>query len=254
MPCTRSGPTSASCCRSTPTTCPTARGRPTRCRRLILASALATLPVRARCRRRRLQHRVGARARGPARRARARTSRSSARCRRSVPLRRPAARSPCGRRLPRPRATTCAASSTPSPPTSRPIPSRRSGWPRRSRPATSPLSTSASRMPSRATPAGVRALVLGCTHYGLVTDRIVAALGGRRDGLRLARSPSPARPCAASASHRTPPRPRRRRRGRAAERPGRRGPGLLAAPTRPAPACWRASRVGLDSRHEHDAS
>jgi glutamate racemase len=28
------------------------------------------------------------------------------------------------------------------------------------------------------TPAGVRALVLGCTHYGLVADRIVAALGG----------------------------------------------------------------------------
>jgi glutamate racemase len=28
------------------------------------------------------------------------------------------------------------------------------------------------------TPAGVRALVLGCTHYGLVLDRIVAALGG----------------------------------------------------------------------------
>jgi glutamate racemase len=28
------------------------------------------------------------------------------------------------------------------------------------------------------TPGGVRALVLGCTHYGLVTDRIVAALGG----------------------------------------------------------------------------
>ncbi|WP_404393577.1 glutamate racemase [Humibacillus xanthopallidus] len=28
------------------------------------------------------------------------------------------------------------------------------------------------------TPTGVRALVLGCTHYGLVADRIVAALGG----------------------------------------------------------------------------
>ena len=27
------------------------------------------------------------------------------------------------------------------------------------------------------TPAGVRSLVLGCTHYGLVVDRIVAALG-----------------------------------------------------------------------------
>src|SRR3954468_9145470 len=36
------------------------------------------------------------------------------------------------------------------------------------------------------TPAGVRSLVLGCTHYGLVVDRIVAALG---DGVTIHDSP-----------------------------------------------------------------
>jgi glutamate racemase len=36
------------------------------------------------------------------------------------------------------------------------------------------------------TPAGVRALVLGCTHYGLVVDRVVAALG---DGVTVFDSP-----------------------------------------------------------------
>ncbi|WP_374968582.1 glutamate racemase [Terrabacter sp. BE26] len=36
------------------------------------------------------------------------------------------------------------------------------------------------------TPAGVRSLVLGCTHYGLVADRIVAALG---DGVTVFDSP-----------------------------------------------------------------
>jgi glutamate racemase len=36
------------------------------------------------------------------------------------------------------------------------------------------------------TPAGVRSLVLGCTHYGLVVDRIVAALG---DGVVVHDSP-----------------------------------------------------------------
>ena len=36
------------------------------------------------------------------------------------------------------------------------------------------------------TPTGIRALVLGCTHYGLVADRIVAALG---DGVTVFDSP-----------------------------------------------------------------
>ena len=134
--------------------------------------------LRARCRGRGLQHRLGARLEAlraelePAHPGHRHRARHPPRSRDGRPRRR------CGRRPPRPRATTCAVSSTPSPPTSRPMPSRRSASPRRSRPETPPPSTSASRMPSSRTPAGVRALVLGCTHYGLVTDRIVAALGG----------------------------------------------------------------------------
>ena len=126
------------------------------------------------------------------------------------------------------------------------------------------------------TPAGVRSLVLGCTHYGLVVDRIVAALGRRGDDPRLSgrgRPPDPAphRPRA------RPDGPRGRRRGRAPQWPpgalptswalprGRRLLGRAPRRDRPertvetgqvsrSPASFRPVDPAVDSRHEHDAS
>ncbi len=95
------------------------------------------------------------------------------------------------------------------------------------------------------TPTGVRALVLGCTHYGLVTDRIVAALGGdvtvfdsplavaRQTLRRIGLAPDPSGVTG-------------RRRGRAAERSGRCGPGLVARlPGRRPPAGDLRGRLRL---------
>ncbi len=76
------------------------------------------------------------------------------------------------------------------------------------------------------TPAGVRSLVLGCTHYGLVVDRIVAALGrevtihdspvavARQTLRRIGLEPAPDGP-------------RGRRRGGAPQRPSRRAPDVV---------------------------
>ena len=136
-------------------------------------------PVRAGRHRRRVQHRLGPRPRRPACRARAGRARHRHR----------AGHPPGGRgrragrhvvhrgddveRLPP------WASSTPSPPTSRRMPWRRSASPRPSSPGTARRVDECIAYAASQTPAGVRSLVLGCTHYGLVVDRIVAALGPR---------------------------------------------------------------------------
>ena len=134
-------------------------------------------------------------------------------------------------------------SSTPSPPTSRPIPSQPWVSRRPSRPATSPRSTSASRM-RFAHPRG-RARSRARLHPLRPRDRrIVAALGSDVTVFDCP-PPSRARPCAASASRRSPPR-QGRCRGHSAERSSRRGPGLVAGLPRwhPAPGDLQRTHRG----------
>ena len=116
------------------------------------------------------------------------------------------------------------------------------------------------------TPAGVRSLVLGCTHYGLVVDRIVAALGGdvtvhdspvavaRQTLRRIGLEPRPdgargqaSRPCSSAVE------PARCPTSWGAYPAGRR---LLAAPAtgRPAGTSRRNRRQGAGSRRRSGRS